>query len=303
MGRRHRELNVFSLSMLDVIAGAMAAFLVITIILLPYYKKEHVDYQAIIAEQRAALAAAQAELEAEQQAALAAREAADAAEAERDQAREQAAQAGAERDALLRRTLDLMLVLDTTGSMADELARLQLGLKDLVRVLQALSKDLRVGVVAYRDVDTPRYQVLPFPLTPMEGDGRARLESFVDALDLGPGQTWEESIHAGLAAALAQPWRADAEAVIVVIGDARAHAAHRAQALAAASAFRARSERNRLSVISKPADRGPYAGQEPQRVPDQRDVDFFAELARRGGGVHLFTDTPMVSGIVLSIYQ
>lgn len=34
--------------MLDVISGAMAAFLIIMIVLLPYYTKDHIDYQAII---------------------------------------------------------------------------------------------------------------------------------------------------------------------------------------------------------------------------------------------------------------
>ena len=48
MKPRNREINIFNLSMLDVISGAMAAFLIIVVILLPYYKKEKIDYQAII---------------------------------------------------------------------------------------------------------------------------------------------------------------------------------------------------------------------------------------------------------------
>lgn len=44
MRKRNREINIFNLSMLDVLAGAMAAFLIIMVVLLPYYRKEHIDY-------------------------------------------------------------------------------------------------------------------------------------------------------------------------------------------------------------------------------------------------------------------
>ena len=39
MKPRKREINIFNLSMMDVISGALGAFLIIVIILLPYYKK------------------------------------------------------------------------------------------------------------------------------------------------------------------------------------------------------------------------------------------------------------------------
>ena len=53
MKPRTRELPIFNLSMLDVITGAMAAFLIIMVVLMPYYKKESVDYQQMLAELRA----------------------------------------------------------------------------------------------------------------------------------------------------------------------------------------------------------------------------------------------------------
>ena len=45
MKPRNREINIFNLSMLDVICGSLGAFVIIMIILMPYYKKENIDYQ------------------------------------------------------------------------------------------------------------------------------------------------------------------------------------------------------------------------------------------------------------------
>lgn len=44
MLRRNRDISIFSLSMLDVFCGALGAFLIVMIILLPFYKKESIDF-------------------------------------------------------------------------------------------------------------------------------------------------------------------------------------------------------------------------------------------------------------------
>jgi len=49
MKPRNRDINIFNLSMLDVISGALGAFLIIMIVLFPYYKKESIDYSEVIA--------------------------------------------------------------------------------------------------------------------------------------------------------------------------------------------------------------------------------------------------------------
>ena len=56
MRRRKREVQIFSLSLLDVLSGALGAFLIILVVLFPYY-----DLEAI--ELRAEIEALQAELE------------------------------------------------------------------------------------------------------------------------------------------------------------------------------------------------------------------------------------------------
>ena len=103
MKRRSREISVFNLSMLDVIAGAMAAFLILVVILLPYYDKTTIDHQAEIQSLTQALAAAQtAQREAQTQ----------AAQAQQDAARQQTRAEGLARQ-LARTVLVLYVRWDT----------------------------------------------------------------------------------------------------------------------------------------------------------------------------------------------
>ncbi len=82
MRRHNREISTLSLSMLDVIAGAMAAFLILMVILLPYYGKETVNQEALIAELRQAVAQAETARSAAEDAAEAAQAQANQAQAE-----------------------------------------------------------------------------------------------------------------------------------------------------------------------------------------------------------------------------
>ena len=100
MKPRNREINIFNLSMLDVISGAMGAFLIVMVILLPYYKKETIDYERELRESRsseeAALKAAQAAEAAQHSAEASARKAEELvrtaqAEAQQNQQRAEAA--------------------------------------------------------------------------------------------------------------------------------------------------------------------------------------------------------------------
>ena len=62
--RRSREINIFNLSMLDVIAGAMGAFLIVMVVLLPSYRKQSAPQSpADIAALQEQLQSAQMELE------------------------------------------------------------------------------------------------------------------------------------------------------------------------------------------------------------------------------------------------
>jgi len=104
MKRHNRDINVFNLSMLDVISGGMGAFLMIMVILLPYYKKESIDYQKELQQARtaadlarqeatvaqAAVREAQANRQAAEESLRAAEKSMRAAQAEADQSRQHA---------------------------------------------------------------------------------------------------------------------------------------------------------------------------------------------------------------------
>ena len=97
MKPRNREINIFNMSMLDVLSCALGAFLVIMIVLFPYYRKETIDYQQIIKKLnkelfRAEEGKAAAEKKAKKEAAKAA-----AAEAAAAEAKAAAAEAKAEK--------------------------------------------------------------------------------------------------------------------------------------------------------------------------------------------------------------
>lgn len=100
MKRRNREINIFSLSILDMITGAMGAFLIMMVILLPYYKKESIDYERELKESRASEEAARKATQAAESAqrsaearARQAEEAASAAQVDADQSRQRASAA------------------------------------------------------------------------------------------------------------------------------------------------------------------------------------------------------------------
>lgn len=88
MKPRNREINIFNLSMLDVISGAMGAFLIIMVVLFPYYKKETIDYRREIQQMKEQAQAAQAAQEAARKALAEAEQARSRAEAQAQESRQ-----------------------------------------------------------------------------------------------------------------------------------------------------------------------------------------------------------------------
>jgi hypothetical protein len=191
--------------------------------------------------------------------------------------------------------LDLVFVIDTTASMRPVIRDLSLSMSGIVRVLQRLVPSLRVAVVAYRDYDTGGgWSVRSLPPTPT-GSAMADVQYFVDGLRraIRSSRTPREAVYAGLREALSLPLRPGAKQSIIVIGDAAPHRNEERRTLDLARRYvRSGSERNVSALfVDTPA----------YRLYGTGDRDFFATLARTGGGEFNEHSGGMIEGVLLSV--
>ena len=116
--------------------------------------------------------------------------------------------------------LDLALVIDTTGSMGDELEYLKAELGSIVGRIADASPglDLRVGIVAYRD-DGDAYVVRAADFADVAA---ARVSLGNERAD--GGGDYPEAMDRAMDAMLDLGWRADAAKVALLVADAPPHA-------------------------------------------------------------------------------
>lgn len=116
--------------------------------------------------------------------------------------------------------VDLVYVVDTTGSMGDDISAAKAQMRSILADLTRANPDRRVGIVAYRDRGDVYTALVVVPLDRDE----QRVEAGIDWLRTAGGGDLREHVYAGLDTALhQQPWRPGAEHHIVLIGDAPPH--------------------------------------------------------------------------------
>jgi multidrug efflux pump subunit AcrA (membrane-fusion protein) len=315
-------LDLLSISALDLFASALGAFMLLSIILFPFYLKQPTriaEEAQATAERSAAIARlneTEARLAAATAAAAKAESAVKAAEQRRARAltdvaaaREQAAAAAEAAKAVavtppqvapppvpVRRRhgslkiadLDVVFVMDATGSMRDEIADVRANLIGIVRILHRMATALRVGFVAYKDRGDD-FVTRSFALSPMTDANAQAIAAFVGSITTGGGGDVPEPIDQALQAAIAMPWSAGADGQIIVVGDAPVHAENRAATLAMADAFRRSAGNRTVSAIFTGSD-------EAGRV-------FFSQLARAGGGDFSMHQGQMLESVLLSVLR
>ncbi|NJM84549.1 MAG: VWA domain-containing protein, partial [Tabrizicola sp.] len=127
--------------------------------------------------------------------------------------------------------LDLVLVVDTTGSMGDEIAFLN---KELVGIVRSAARsapgvDIRYGLVAYRD-HGDEYVVKTYGFTGRPGE----MAGWLRQLSAGGGGDYPEAAAAALTAGVGLNWRAGkGERLLIHVADAPAHPADSAAYLRA----------------------------------------------------------------------
>lgn len=328
MRRPNRTLSIFTLSALDVLAMSTGVFVLLVVLMMPYYRMTfdagaemegvRTSTRELQAAIRQAERAAADDLAAAETARLRADETMRAAAVARAQAmalsREAAAVAAAvttpgaagaqgvapaarqpRRTAIIDQ-LDIVFVIDASGSMERVLRDLAQSLTAIVRVLQRLVPSLRVGIVAYRDYDVGGWVVNPLPLTPT-GSQLTVVTGFASNLRAAKagGGTSTEAMLEGLRTASQMNFRPEAQQTLMVIGDAAAHPSEQAETLQLARSFAASGATRQLSTL--------FVTTEAFRRYGRGDRAFFARLAEAGGGV--FTDHrgEMLESVLLSIFD
>lgn len=182
--------------------------------------------------------------------------------------------------------LDVVFVIDTTGSMDWVLAEAKARMVDIVDAVRLLVPISRFGVVAYRDHDTPGYVTRPLPLT----YSIARLNRFLDSLTAEGGGDLPEAVAAGIEAAVGDAgWRLGARKVIVLIGDAPPHARDLDRVLGVVRKFVA--ENGQLSALDVSHEANPalieaVVGRPvDHKIFRNRPQYDYQQLAEAGGGV------------------
>jgi Mg-chelatase subunit ChlD len=180
--------------------------------------------------------------------------------------------------------LDLVLAIDTTGSMGGVINDVRANVAQLIATLRAGGGIVRVGIVAYRD-SRDEYVVRPFPLTALDAAGTTALDAFIASLQARGGGDWPEKLDAALDVATGMAWRGDVPASIVVIADAPAHSQDQAAALATAEAFATKIPGAQVSVIDTGS--GGHA--------------FMQALPKRGGGQYVTYDGHLLNSLFPAI--
>jgi multidrug efflux pump subunit AcrA (membrane-fusion protein) len=308
-------MEFLSISALDLFASALGIFVLMAILLFPYYLRQpslEIGLEGAQAELAASgsslqeaerTAQTQALRQAQASAALAqAREQLQAAEAEaaaaeeldlHDDASEEDRPAPARRPTPLSiNDLDLVFVMDTTGSMRNELADVQANLLGVIRVLHRLAPSLRVGFVAFKDRGAA-YVTRSFPLSPMTGPNVTEVVRFVGQMSAEGGGDDPEPVDEALAVAVAMPWRADAQGQIIVIGDAPARPSVRQRALQLAERFGSSTPERDLPRTVSAIYTGPPSG---ARI-------FFEQIAQAGGGDFSAYQGQIIEDVLLSVLR
>jgi Mg-chelatase subunit ChlD len=135
------------------------------------------------------------------------------------------------------RNFDLMIALDSTGSMGDEIEFLKSELGSILADIQHAYPDLniRVGLVSYRDTGDD-YVTRTDPLT----SNFNLIESRLGITRGTGGGDMPEAMDQALIRAVGQNWRPDAVKTLLLVADAPPHDNLQGRAFAAAEAARAR---------------------------------------------------------------
>ncbi len=116
--------------------------------------------------------------------------------------------------------LDIALVVDSTGSMGDEIRYLKAELTQVFNDIEEAYDDLSLaaGLISYRDVGDS-YVVWPYEMT----TDLLQFELDLNGIGAAGGGDYPEAMDQAMEAALELEWRADSVKIILLVADAPPH--------------------------------------------------------------------------------
>ena len=121
--------------------------------------------------------------------------------------------------------LDLVFVVDSTGSMGDDINQVKRDMQDYVLRLEEAAADFKVAIIDYRDFQerTGYSQDYPYKMQIDFTDDIDAIQEGINKLYAYGGGDWEETIYSALIDGLdLLSWRQDAGKAVILMGDAPA---------------------------------------------------------------------------------
>ena len=180
MRRKNREINIFSMSALDLFASAMGAFILIAVVALPYYLKTDHSLMAELRQALEQLAQAEQQLQQTQQQLA-------KSEAEKQQLQESLEQAQEELDNAIQFALlgistkatSFTILIDMSGSMDQYTALME---RTVGRLIEPMDDKNSVQVIGFQgDSDLINWQS-PYQTRNMSDSNKRQLARFVSGL-------------------------------------------------------------------------------------------------------------------------
>lgn len=118
--------------------------------------------------------------------------------------------------------LDVCFVVDTTGSMGDDIENAKANMSEILAHLSDKTEDYRVALVDYRDFPDRSGEKSDYPCKIQLdfSDNNEEIIAGINRLDLGNGGDDEETVYSALMEAVSLGWRDTAQKVIIILGDA-----------------------------------------------------------------------------------
>ena len=177
--------------------------------------------------------------------------------------------------------IDLVIALDTTSSMTNEVASLREEIAGLSELLLHLTEDAAVGIIDFKDRCDPNTALRVAPLRRIDAVSVTQLSAFARSMEAGSSPcnlSADEDYAEALRSAVNANWRPGTEQrTIVMISDNPAHADLHGQALLDARSFSRRpGARHTVSAV--------FVDTSAPGLSDPNTVPFMRSVADAGGG-------------------